>query len=115
MNPTREESLTALDKSIEKWQSITNGENWNQKIKTIGCPLCSLSFCDSCVLREYTDPHGGVMYGQQCRRTPFYQTSFYQSYTEGKPKRPNQEDNRMLCLLYEVRRDLVVKLIKRRG
>ncbi len=110
-SPTNQQMLTALDESITKWKNIVNGGQANKVVISSSCPLCSLIHSDSydgcpgCVIKVFTSKNF-------CKETPYYKTSDYSSCMSGEKIEPNIADNQMLVMLYEIRRDFIIKMSK---
>ncbi len=95
-----DEVLKAIDKSIDKWKSIVLHR---VDFEETACALCHElggEGCQLCPLHIFTGSRG-------CFGTPYYGTTqWYESC--GTYSEQLIENNRMLTMLYEVRRQWVV-------
>ena len=106
--PTNQQTLTALDESIAKWKGIVNGGQANMVVIKTSCALCYLIdgyACPSCIISNFTS-------ALDCDGTPFYGTSNWNSYFYQEVLQPNIADNQMLVILYEIRRNFIIKMFR---
>jgi hypothetical protein len=96
----KENILTALDRSIDKWGQIVN--NKFKASFSINCPLCGeCPDCKDCPITAHTNQNS-------CEGTPFYQTSVWGKCIGAKVnKKHRKADKKMLAFLHMVQQDLI--------